>query len=212
MNANLRSEVAVPLRALNSNTAVRIVAVVLSIAGLLRPATAQQRVDLVIPLPLGDTLDATYYVPPFAPPPDGYPALIFVHGFGLNKDWDTLNCLVYAQKGYLALCYSVRGHGNSTGLSTIISTRERADFHRVVGFTANLPLVDANAVGVIGGSQGGAHALWAAMDQLSVAAVTADVITPLWASDMFDHRPSSFQSFRLLLPRISRLQKSPIIS
>lgn len=151
----------------------------------LEKSVGQTRIDTYIPVGSQDSLDATYFIPLEDPPSTGYPALIFVHGFGLDKSWEILNCRTYAQLGYISLCFSVRGHGNSSGLSRIMSTRERGDFRKVIEFVRGISGVDTLSIGIIGGSQGGLHALWAAADAQPVQAVSADVIVPRWASDMF---------------------------
>ncbi|MBI5021457.1 MAG: alpha/beta fold hydrolase [Ignavibacteriales bacterium] len=145
---------------------------------------SQTRTDLYIETVHKDTLDATYYVPTTPKPANGYPAILFVHGFSLSKDWDTSNCSFYSKSGYFTMCYSVRGHGKSTGGSTIMSTKERSDLADVVNFLKSLPEVDTNKIGLSGGSQGGLHGLWAIADDLPVRAVSSDVIVPHWASDM----------------------------
>lgn len=145
---------------------------------------SQTRYDTFIHLSTGDSLDATYFLPPNPPPANGYPVKLFVHGFGESKDSDTASARIYAYSNYFTLCYSVRGHGKSSGLSTIMSLRERQDLKEVIAFVENLPFVDSNSVGVIGGSQGGLHALWSVADSISNAAI-ADVIVPNWASDLF---------------------------
>ncbi len=147
-------------------------------------AVAQIRSDAFVPLSGGDSLDASLYFPVTAPPLLGYPAILFVHGFGLSKDADTSNCRVYAAAGYITMCYSVRGHGNSSGRSRIMSSPERSDLAEVVAYLRNLPGVDTSHIGVVGGSQGGLHGLWAAADQLSIQVVSSDVIVPEWATDM----------------------------
>ncbi|MDH3253015.1 MAG: alpha/beta fold hydrolase, partial [Ignavibacteria bacterium] len=147
--------------------------------------SGQTRQDAFLFLPGNDSLDITFYIPSQPPPPGGYPALLFVHGFGLSKDWDTSNCATYARMGYISLCYSVRGHGRSSGLSTIMALQERQDLVQVINYLRVLPDVDSNAVGIIGGSQGGLHGLWAAVDSLPVKAISCDVIVPAWGSDMF---------------------------
>jgi predicted acyl esterase len=145
---------------------------------------AQNRIDLFIETVHRDSLDATYYVPATPKPLNGYPAILFVHGFSLSKDWDTSNCSFYSKAGYMTMCYSVRGHGKSTGGSTIMSTKERLDLADVVNFLKSLPDIDTNKIGLSGGSQGGLHGLWAIADDLPVWAVSSDVIVPQWASDM----------------------------
>lgn len=145
---------------------------------------AQVRHNLFIPLSTGDSLDATYFIPLASPPQSGYPVIIFVHGFGQNKNSDTASARIYAYGNYFTLCYSVRGHGQSSGLSTIMSNRERQDLKEVIQFVENLAFVDSNSIGVIGGSQGGLHALWSIADSISNCAI-ADVILPNWASNLF---------------------------
>jgi predicted acyl esterase len=133
----------------------------------------------------GDSLDATYYVPS-VPPEDstGYPGMLFVHGFGESKDADTLDALFQAQNGYLSLCYSVRGQGNSSGGTTIMGSTERRDLAYVLSYMRSIPGIDSGRIGIQGGSQGGLHVLWAVADSLPCAAGVADVIAPHWASDM----------------------------
>ncbi len=151
----------------------------------LHAVLAQTRVDLYIHVAGDDSLDATYYVPQSTIPPAGYPALLFVHGFGLTKDEDTSNCKRFATLGVLSLTYSVRGQGQSSGTTEIMDGAERKDLKSVFAFLTALPMVDTTKIGISGGSQGGLHGLWAIADRLPVAAVSADVIVPTWASDMF---------------------------
>ena len=153
---------------------------------LLRPSgPPAARVETFIPVG-PDSLDATYYIPPFAPPDsNGYPAMLFVHGFGGDKYWDTASAAIWGTLGYVSLCYSVRAHGNSSGLSTIMGSAERSDLAGVVEFLRSLPMVNPDRIGIQGGSQGGLHCLWAVADSLPVRAAAGDVITPCWATDMF---------------------------
>ncbi|MDI6803770.1 MAG: alpha/beta fold hydrolase [Bacteroidota bacterium] len=145
---------------------------------------AQTRHDVFVPVGASDSLDATYFIPTTAPPANGYPVMVFVHGFGGRKNSTIPSAERYAKSSYLTFCYTVRGHGYSSGNSTIMSTRERFDLAEVVNFVKALPNVDTNSIGIIGGSQGGLHGLWAIVDNLPVKAVSADVIVPRWASDM----------------------------
>ena len=145
---------------------------------------AQTRHDFFIETTYRDSLDATYYIPTTPKPINGYPAILFVHGFGLSKDWDTSNAWFYSKSGYFTMCYTVRGHGKSTGGSTIMSVKERADLAEVISLLKSLPDVDSTKIGLSGGSQGGLHGLWAIADDLPIRAVSSDAIVPHWASDM----------------------------
>jgi len=148
------------------------------------PLHAQQRSDFFIHLGTTDSLDATSFFPNMPPPPNGFPALLFIHGFGTDKVTRIPSCSVYAANGYATLAYSVRGHGLSSGASTIMSTQERLDLRSVIEYMKHMPNVDSCAIGIVGSSQGGLHGLWAVVDGLDVKAVCTDVIVPQWASDM----------------------------
>jgi predicted acyl esterase len=153
-----------------------------------RPTTASP-VSYDVYIRVGtDSLDATYYVPPESPPDTtGYPAMLFVHGFGADKTEDTASAAAWAASGYLTLCYSLRGHGLSSGLSGIMGPAERADLRNVLAYLRALPGVDPARIGIQGGSQGGLHVLWAVADSLPVAAASADIMIPDWTSDMLSN-------------------------
>jgi ABC-2 type transport system ATP-binding protein len=121
---------------------------------------SQVRYDTFITVAHNDSVDAVYFYPNSSPPPSGYPAILDVHGFGLSKETEIPFCTIYAAKGYVTLAYSVRGHGASSGLSTIMSTDERSDLTYVLSFLRSLPDVDTNSVGIVGSSQGGLHGLY----------------------------------------------------
>jgi hypothetical protein len=74
---------------------------------------------------------------------------------------------------------------------------ERRDLKVVLDTLRSLPGVNPDRIGVQGGSQGGLHVLWCATESLRVAAGTADVITPLWASEMTAN--GSFRSTLMFL-------------
>ncbi len=163
------------------NTIVKIifVSVVAIWVGL-----GQTRYDVTVQTVDSVKLDATYYVPTSPKPKGGFPAIIFVHGFGMEKDETMLSAQAFANMGYFTFTYSVRGHGNSEGLSTIMSSLERKDLVTIINYVRSLAEIDTNLVGITGGSQGGLHGLWAAADKLPIQAVTADEIGARWASDI----------------------------
>ncbi len=151
------------------------------------PSEAQTRHDFFIPVGPSDSLDAVCFTPFSPPPPAGYPALVMVHGFGDSKDARIPSCEIYSGMGFASFAFSVRGQGKSTGASTIMSLQEREDFRKVMTFIRHYPGIDTSKVGVIGGSQGGLHGLWAIADRMPVQAVAADAITPRWASEMLSN-------------------------
>ncbi len=171
-------------------------------------ADAQIRTDLFISTLATDSIDATYFIPTTPAPPSGHPGILFVHGFGGSKNDDTGNGRLYAASGYVTLSYTVRGHGLSSGGSTIMATAEREDLAGVIGFLRTLPGIDTNAIGISGGSQGGLHGLWAIADGLPVSAVSSDVIVPEWATDMLMN--GSIRRTVVLLLKSSRVRYDPV--
>jgi ABC-2 type transport system ATP-binding protein len=125
----------------------------------------------------GVKLDASLYVPNTKPPKSGFPLIVRQHGGGSNKDnpYDTL----YAKKAvgtghYAALMYSVRGHGNSSGVFDFFGPQSTEDFSRMldwVAATAAPGTVDTENVGVSGYSQGGGMSLLPAESDPRVKAV-----------------------------------------
>lgn len=117
----------------------------------------------------GVKLDVSVFVPAGEPPGGGWPAVVFVHGFGGSKT--ELQARNLAERGYVGLAYSVRGQGRSGGASTILGDRERADLREIIDWLKRNYPVDGGRVGVTGGSQGGAHSWIAAAYHMGVRTV-----------------------------------------
>ena len=67
---------------------------------------AQQRRDVFIPVGPADSLDATIFTPDSPPPTShGYPTMLFVHGFGSDKQARIPSASLYAAMGYMTLAY-----------------------------------------------------------------------------------------------------------
>ncbi len=106
-------------------------------------------------------LDATVYLPANTPAP----AVIVAHGFGGSKKSVAADAEQLARDGFVALAYSARGFGASTGQIALDSLDyEVPDARAVVDWLAQQPEVQLDAaddprVGVTGGSYGGALSL-----------------------------------------------------
>lgn len=108
----------------------------------------------------GVKIAGTLYVPDGTPPPDGWPALVFLHGLGGTHQG--MNQLVesagFAGSEYAVLTFDARGHGQSGGLVTIDGPREVADTRAVRAWLDGLPEVSSR-IGAWGISYGGG-AVW----------------------------------------------------
>ncbi|MHA6783433.1 alpha/beta fold hydrolase [Pseudonocardia saturnea] len=124
------------------------------------------------------SLDATLYLPETTPAP----AVLVAHGFGGSKASVDADARALAERGFVALAWSARGFGASTGQIALNSPdAEVADARALLDRLATLPEVAQDGpgdprVGVTGASYGGALALLLAGYDPRVDAI-APVIT-----------------------------------
>ena len=137
--------------------------VVIGAAGSL---IAQVSTDYRITMSDGIHIEATLTRPSTAPPPNGYPLVVFIHGLGGNKEDIALISTLLTGRGYASLLYDVRGQGSSEGVSFIMGARETQDLREILAFMDTVPNLDRNTRGVAGGSQGGVHAWLAAIHRM----------------------------------------------
>lgn len=121
----------------------------------------------------GVRLDTSVCIPEAEAPTDGWPAILFVHGHGdTGSKAATLDqARHYAGRGYLTVCYSVRGQGCSEGLSFHLGPREIFDLQDMLDWILSDLPVHSQKVAVVGSSQGGWHAYMAAAHHPQVATV-----------------------------------------
>jgi predicted acyl esterase len=141
---------------------------------------AQQSDTYLITASDGIFLDATVVTPSGIAPAGGFPGVVLVHGYGGSKDDPFMTAIAntLASRGYASLAYSVRGQGNSGGLSTTSGPREMADLREVILFLRTRPNINPERLGVAGGSQGGIHAWYAAMTAMPGVKVIATLVAP----------------------------------
>jgi ABC-2 type transport system ATP-binding protein len=159
------------------------VGAVIGINAATRPAAVRSQ-SLFIPVVDGPAhdqrvrLDATVYFPARTPAP----AVLIAPGFGQTKTSVDSQAQDLARQGFVALAYTPRGFGNSTGLIGLNSPDyEIADGRQLVDWLAARPEVTKDGpndprVGVTGGSYGGALSLMLAGADHRVDAI-APVIT-----------------------------------
>lgn len=148
--------------------------------------------DFTIALRDGVILDATKFFPSDANPylPNGYPVVIMVHGYGDRKE--TLENFATSQSsyGYVVYTYSVRGQGNSGGLSNLISRTEALDLIELVNYVKHDNVntgSDSSNVLIMGGSQGGTLPYMASAMGMKVKGVISALTSPEFASSWIDN-------------------------
>jgi predicted acyl esterase len=133
-------------------------------------ASAFTKQDLSLTMDDGVGLAATLYEPGASPPPDGFPAIVMLHGLGgSRRDLDPI-----AQSfagSYAVLSLDARGHGQSGGLVSIDGPREIADTRAVFDWLAARPEIDRSHIGAWGISLGGGAVLRSLVEGVPWAAV-----------------------------------------
>jgi ABC-2 type transport system ATP-binding protein len=162
---------------------VAVVGVVIGVRVSDRPVAVRSQ-SLIVPVVDGPAhdqhvrLDTTVYFPPHTPAP----AVIVSPGFGGTKDSVADQARQLAQQGFVALAYTPRGFGASTGQIALNSPDyEVTDARQLVDWLAARPEVTKDGpndprIGVTGGSYGGALSLMLAGTDRRVDAI-APVIT-----------------------------------
>ena len=146
-------------------------------------------IDFTLTMQDGTILDCTKFTASGSPPSGGWPAMIFCHGYGGSKDDMLSDADDLSSNGYFTVCYSMRGQGESGGLSNLISTTEMYDFVAVVTYVKAQSGVNVNKVGAIGGSQGGTIPYMAACYNPGLLrCVISDVGTPELGSDWIPNK------------------------
>ena len=159
-----------------------IAAALVLFAGQATGATFSKQ-DLSIPTDDGVSIAATLYLPDGSPPPGGWPAIVFLHGLGGNRE--QMNALAegygFVGQDYAVLTLDARGHGQSGGLVSIDGPREIADVREAETWLAARPDVADAKIGVWGISYGGG----AALDSLVAGVPWAAVATAETWSDLY---------------------------
>ncbi len=145
--------------------------------------------DFTLTMSDGTILDCSKFMPSGSPPSGGWPAMIFCHGFGGTKEDVISEAEDLASNGYFTMCYSMRGQGESTGKTNLISTTEMYDFVAVVNYVKSQANVNTQKVGAIGGSQGGTIPLMAACYNPGIIrCIISDVSSPEFATSWIENK------------------------
>lgn len=147
------------------------------------------RVDFTVTLSDGTILDALKFIPQGTPPAGGWPTVVFVHGYGDNKETLAGFAKAQAEYGYYTTTFSMRGQGNSTGLSNLISRTEAQDMIQFINFikqdTPNG--INPDNILVMGGSQGGLVPYMACTMGMNVKTIISALAPPNFATSWIEN-------------------------
>jgi predicted acyl esterase len=148
------------------------------------------RYDFTVTMRDGIIIDALKYIPNDPVPAGGWPTVIMVHGYGDSKETLAEFCRAQAEYGYYTATYSVRGQGNSGGLSNLISIVEAQDLVEFVNYIKADSVSGSapNNILIMGGSQGGLLPLMAASRfGLNVKTLISALAPPNFASSWIEN-------------------------
>lgn len=147
------------------------------------------RIDFTVTLRDGTILDALKFIPQGTPPAGGWPTVVFVHGYGDNKETLAGFAAAQAEYGYYTTTFSMRGQGNSTGLSNLISTTEAQDMIEFVNFIKqDIPnAINPDNILVMGGSQGGLVPYMACTMGMNVKTIISALAPPNFATSWIEN-------------------------
>jgi len=154
------------------------------------PPFTVTRTDFTITLRDGVLIDAVKFIPVGTIPSGGWPTVIMVHGYGNNKETLAGFCQSQASYGYYTMTFSMRGQGNSGGLSNLISRTEAMDMVEIVNWVKGDASHGSNPVKILitGGSQGGIIPYMAASTQgLNVKTIVSSLAPPDFASSWIEN-------------------------
>ena len=91
-----------------------------------------------------------------APPGEGHPGVVFVHGWGASQRQDVGKAKRLVALGYACLTFNLTGHARSARhIETVTRADSLADVLAAYDFLAAQPAVDSDRVGIVGSSYGG---------------------------------------------------------
>jgi len=132
-------------------------------------------------------LDCTSFTPVTAKPNGGFPCIVYCHGFGKSKEDNLSHAIILAKAGFITYTYSMRGQGNSEGVSNLISRIEAEDLMEFIEEVKKNGLIDKNKIVIVGSSQGGIIPLMALCRGLEVKCAVSDLISPDFASNWIEN-------------------------
>lgn len=107
-------------------------------------------------------------------PSENRAAVILLHGTATNRTVMLLHAKMLAAAGYGLVMIDMRGHGNSGAAISTLGYDEVKDVRAAVDYLLTRPDVDADRIGILGRSMGGATAIRATAQIPEIGALVAE--------------------------------------
>ena len=147
-----------------SDSIVRTSSLVAVVTALIAArADGRTMLDTTLTMSDGVSISVALYLPDRPAPPEGHPAIVSVHGFGGSKRTNAGRAAGYADSGYVALTFSVRGQGHQDGAAVasggvtawLVDPRVVEDVGEIFSWLAARDDVRDDRIAIEGVSQGG---------------------------------------------------------
>lgn len=139
----------------------------------------------------GVQLDCSKFYPQVSNPylPNGYPVVVMCHGYGDRKETLQNFAIAQAQYGYVVYTFSMRGQGNSGGLSNLISDTEADDLIELINYIRadTITHSDTSKILIMGGSQGGIIPVKASIRGMKVNTIISALASPVFATSWMEN-------------------------
>jgi fermentation-respiration switch protein FrsA (DUF1100 family) len=109
-----------------------------------------------------------------ANPASRSPSIIICHGVGANKSDFTGLAVALSKRGYYALLFDFRAHGESGGSRSSLGYHEQKDVAAALAFLKARPGIDPKRIGIYGFSLGASTAILAAAASPAFSAIVVD--------------------------------------
>jgi hypothetical protein len=100
-------------------------------------------------------MTAYLFIPPNATPEHPAPAIVTTHGWFVTKEYQDINYIELARRGYVVIANDMYGHGDSDRFSGVDWNQRGSGQYDAVELLSKLPYVDKTKIGITGHSYGG---------------------------------------------------------
>lgn len=170
----------------------RYICILLLFLASVASTQASTRVDTLLTMSDGARLRLAYFLPEGTPPEQGWPAIVSAHGFAGSKNSNAFLATQYADSGYFALTWTIRGQGRG-GEASLASEgkfnwftgeRELQDVREILEWLGSRSDVNHNRIGLEGLSQGGLTTWGAAINRLPIRCAISLAAVPHYSESM----------------------------